>query len=140
MTQFGRAVGLEVSLDSYGLLEELLSRACGSGPVDVCGPFRKTICSSMMSTTVVPSVASRSWCSLSTVTDLTVTSGGGINAIFRPNLVTESNFSPLTEIAAVVNPQDVSLTVLAQQDRLKFVSGKKKPIGQCGLSREGRPN
>ena len=52
MIQFARAVGLAVALASLGLLEDLLFRARGCGPVDVCGPFGKLPYHIVIGTTV----------------------------------------------------------------------------------------
>ena len=52
----------------------------------------------------------------------------------------QSDFFPLFVVAEVVDPKDVPLVVLAQQEWLRKFKGKKKVIIQCELSRQGRPN
>ena len=40
----------------------------------------------------------------------------------------------------MVDPKDVPLAIIAQQERLKKFEGKKKAVDQCRLSREGKPS
>ena len=119
MIQFAQAVGLEVTLASYGLPVDLLPRASGSFPVYLIGPFRKTHCSSVICTIIGDIVVSQSPHSSPTVTGLTVTSDKKINATPRQNPIAESNISPLTGVLEMVDPEDVPVVVLAQQGQLK---------------------
>ena len=72
MIQFARAVGLEVSLASFGILEDLLLKA---NPIGRCGgggrESSKSAFSSCAGTSVGDSVASRSVYSLPTITEST---------------------------------------------------------------------
>ena len=72
MIQFARAVGLEVSLASFGMLEDLLLKA---NPIGRCGgggrASSKSAFSSCAGTSVGDSVASRSVYSLPTITEST---------------------------------------------------------------------
>ena len=72
MIQFARAVGLEVSLASFGMLEDLLSKANVIGRRGGGGrASSKSAFSSCAGTSVGHSVASRSVCSLPTITGST---------------------------------------------------------------------
>ena len=140
MIQFAPVIGLEVTLASYGLLEDFLFSVRGSDAIDMCGPSRRSPYPSVMGTTVGNSNSSQLRYSLPTVNGLTVTSVSELNASPRRNPVTESSFSLLTGVAEVDDQEDVPLVVLAQQERLKNIKVKKRSIEQCKLSREGRPN
>ena len=140
LIQFARAVGLEVSLASYSMLEDLLLKARGGSRVHSVSsrysagqsPFPSVAGSSMGD-----SVASRSAYSLPTVTETGGTDlivGGGNaeepcssrQADARLALESESNERPGTD----------SLKTLQQ---IKS-SQKKKKSYSCKWSREGRMN
>ena len=80
MTQFARTVGIEVTLVSYGLVQDLLLRASGIG--GLCGRAEPGLPSSSSSfgSTVADSVASQSNYSIRTVSSFTTTSASMDNA------------------------------------------------------------
>ena len=140
MIQFARAVGLEVSLASYSMLEDLLLKARGGSrvhPVSSRYPAGQSPCPSVAGSSMGDSVASRSAYSLPTITETGGTDlivGGGIaeepcssrQADARLALENESNERPGTD----------SLKTLQQ---IKS-SQKKKKLHSCKWSREGRLN
>ena len=140
MIQFARAVGLEVSLASYSMLEDLLLKARGGSrvhPVSSRYPAGQSPFPSVAGSSMGDSVASRSAFSLPTITETGGTDlivGGGIaeepcssrQADARLALENESNERPGTD----------SLKTLQQ---IKS-SQKKKKLHSCKWSREGRLN
>ena len=65
---------------------------------------------------------------------MTFASHSEININVRQKPVTESIFFPMKVFAEMVDPKDVPLVVLPQQERLKKVKAKKKASIQCKLS------
>ena len=70
---FARAVGLEVSLASYGLLEDLFLNARGTGNLSVWGHPARSAVSSAVRSVLGDSVASQSRYSLPTVSGFALT-------------------------------------------------------------------
>ena len=140
MIQFARAVGLEVSLASYGMLEDLLLKVRrGSG--DHFGTARYTAGRSpfptVVGSTMGDSVASRSVYSMPTITE-----DEGANVIASGNVPDEPCSSRQADerlamgIGSSERPETDSLKTLQQ---IKS-SQKKKKLRSCKWSREGRLN
>ena len=140
MIQFARAVGLEVSLASYSMLEDLLLKARrGSG--DHFGtaryPAGRSPFPSVAGLTMGDSVASRSVYSMPTITE-----DEGANAIARGDVPDEPCSSRQADerlamgIGSSERPETDSLKTLQQ---IKS-SQKKKKLRSCKWSREGRLN
>ena len=141
MIQFARAVGLEVSLASYSMLEDLLlkaregSRAPAMTSRYTAGrsPFPSVAGSSMGD-----SVASRSVYSLPTITETE-----GTNVIVGGDVVEEPCSSRQADARlasgaeSVERPRTDSLKTLKQ---IKSSQKKKKKSHSCKWSREGRLN
>ena len=138
--QFARAVGLEVSLASYSMLEDLLLKAKGGSgaqaktPQNTAGrsPFPSVAGSSMGD-----SVASRSVYSLPTITeteDTNVVEGGDI--VGEPCSSRQADARLALGAKSVERPGTDSLKTLHQ-----IKSGqRKKKSRSCKWSREGRLN
>ena len=141
MIQFARTVGLEVSLASYSMLEDLLlkaregSRAHAMTSRYTAGrsPFPSVAGSSMGD-----SVASRSFYSLPTITET-----GGTNVIVGGDVVEEPCSSRQADARLALGAETVerpgtdSLKTLRQ---IKSSQKKKKKSHSCKWSREGRLN
>ena len=140
MIQFARAVGLEVSLASYSMLEDLLLKArggSGAHPMTSRYPAGRSPFPSVAGLSMGDSVASRSAYSLPTITEIEggdVIMGGGVaeepcssrQADARLGMGGESSKRPGTD----------SLKTLQQVKS----SQKKKKSHSCKWSREGRLN
>ena len=140
LIQFARAVGLEVSLASYSMFEDLLLKARGGSrvhPVTSRYPAAQSPFPSVAGSSMGDSVASRSASSLPTITETQGTDvivGGGIaeepcssgQGDARLALGGESNERPGTD----------SLKTLQQIES----SQRKKKSHSCKWSREGRLN
>ena len=140
MIQFARAVGLEVSLASYSMLEDLLLKARrGSG--DHFGTARchagRSPFLSVAGSTMGDKVASRSVYSMPTFTE-----DEGANVIARGDVPDEPCSSKQVDerlamgIGSSERPETDSLKTLQQ---IKS-SQKKKKLRSCKWSREGRLN
>ena len=71
ITQFAGAVGLEITLDSYGLLANLLLRAGAVSSLGVRGQLERSLFLTPARLTVADSVASEFSCSMPTASTLT---------------------------------------------------------------------
>ena len=140
MIQFARAVGLEVSLASYSMLEDLLLKARrGSG--DLFGtaryPAGRSPFPNVAGSTMGDSVASRSVYSMPTITE-----DEGTNVIARGDVPDEPCSSKQADkrlamgIGSSERPETDSLKTLQQ---IKS-SQRKKKLRSCNWSREGRLN
>ena len=141
MIQFARAVGLEVSLASYSMLEDLLLKAKGGSGAQAKtsrntagrSPFPSVAGSSMGD-----SIASRSIYSL-----LTITETGGTDAVVSGDIVEEPCSSRQADARLALGTESVerpgtdSLKTLQQ---IKSNQRKKKKSHSCKWSREGRLN
>ena len=140
MIQFARAVGLEVSLASYGMLEDLLLKARVGGGVQPVGsrhsigrsPFRSVAGSSWGD-----SFASRTNYSLPTVTETDVSNvvGGG-------DLLQEPCSSKQADarLAANVGGEKPGSDSLKTLQEIKRGEKKKRQSKMSKWSREGRQN
>ena len=141
MIQFARAVGLEVSLASYSMLEDLLLKARGGSEAHPLtsrytvgrSPFPSVVRSSMGD-----SVASRSVYSLPTITETE-----GTNVIVDGDVVEEPCSSRQADAPLALGTESVerpgtdSLKTLQQ---IKSSQMKKKKSHSYKWSREGRLN
>ena len=140
MIQFARAVGLEVSLASYSMLEDLLLKSRrGSG--DCFGtsryPAGKSPLPSVAGSSMGDSVASRSFCSLPTITEddgADVVLGG--DGVEEPCSSRQADERLAMVIESGERPGTGSLKTLQQFKS----SQKKKKSRSCKWSREGRLN
>ena len=141
MIQFARAVGLEVSLASYGMLEDLLLKARVGGGVQPVGS-RHSIGRSPF-----PSVAGSSWgdsiasptnYSLPTVTETDVSNvviGGEI--LEGPCSSKQADARLVAEHVGGEKPGSDSLKTLHE---IKRAEKKKRQSKMCNWSRKGRQN
>ena len=141
MIQFARAVGLEVSLASYSMLEDLLLKAKGGSGAQAKtsrntagrSPFPSVAGSSMGD-----SFASRSFYSLPTITET-----DGTNVVEGGDIVEEPCSSKQADARLALGTESVerpgtdSLKTLQQ---IKSSERKKKKSRSCKWSREGRLN
>ena len=114
-------VRLEVTLATYGLVDDLLAHARRLGPLDFCGPSRSSLYANVIGKTIWDSVASQSRNFLPTVTRLTAICDSEVDGTSRQTAVTESVFSRVIDIAEVTDLEDISFAVLAQQERLETI-------------------
>ena len=140
MIQFARAVGLEVSLASYSMLEDLLLKSRRGGG-DCAGTSRcsagKSPFPSVAGSSVGDSVASRSFYSLPTITEVDVavmTRGGEV--VEEPCSSRQADERLTVGIESSERPGTDSLKTLQQ---IKS-SQRKKKSQSCKWSREGRLN
>ena len=141
MIHFARAVGLEASLASYSMLEDLLLKArggSGAHPMTSRYPAGRSPFPNVAGSSMGDSVATRSAYSLPTITEIEegeVIMGGGVaeescsirQADARLGMGGESSERPGTD----------SLKTLPQ---IKSSQKKKKKSHSCKWSREGRLN
>ena len=140
MIQFAHAVGLEVSLDSYGMLEDLLLKARGGGGFQSVGS-RHSIGRSPF-----PSVAGSSWgdsiasktnYSLPTITVTHVSNVLGGGEVLQEPCTSKQADARLAANVGGEKPGSDSLKTLQEIKR----SGKKKRQSKMWKwSREGRQN
>ena len=140
MIQFARAVGLEVSLVSYSMLEDLLLKAGGGSrahPVTSRYPAGPSAFPSVAGSSMGDSVSSRSVCSLPTFTETEGTDvivGGDV--IEEPCSSRQADARSAMGIESSERPGTDSLKTLQQ---IKS-SQKKRKSRSCKWSREGRLN
>ena len=137
--QFARPVSLEVTLVSQGLSEDLLFRSRRLGAPGSRGlpgsPFPVAI-----GFFLGDSIASQSRFSLSTVTGMTVTSGSGAVTDLRSSSVDVRSSCHERAFVDAVDLEDVQQAVIADQEKVARVKGKKKVAEPYKMSYEGRPN
>ena len=138
--QFARAVGLEVSLASYGMLEDLLLKARGGGGFQSVGS-RHSIESSPF-----PSVAGSSWgdsiasrtnYSLPTVTETDVSNVAGGGDLLQEPCSSKQADARLAANVGGEKPGSDSLKTLKD---IKRSEKKKRQSKMWKWSREGRQN
>ena len=140
MIQFARAVGLEVSLASYSMLEDLLVKARGGSgghPVSSRYPAGRSHFPSVAGSSTGDSVASQSAYSLPTITETEGTDvivGGDV--VEEPCSSRQADVPLAMVIESSERPGTDSLKTLQQ---IKS-SQKKKMSCSCKWSREGRLN
>ena len=139
--QFARAVGLEVSLASYSMLEDLLLRARGGSrvhPVTSRYPAGRSPFPSVAGSSMGDSVASQSVYSLPTISETEGTNvmGGG-DFVEEPCSSRQADESLALGSESVERPGTDSLKTLHQ---IKSSQKKKKKSHSCKWSREGRWN
>ena len=141
MIQFARAVGLEVSLESYSMLEDLLLKARGgSGAHPMMSRYTagRSPFPSVAGSSMGDSVDSRSVYSLPTITETQRTNvmvGGDV--VEEPCSSTQADARLALGTAKVEKPGTDSLKTLQQ---IKSSQKKKKKSQSCKCSREGRLN
>ena len=127
MIQFPRMVGMENTHATCGLLEDLLVCSSGIGVVSLglpaISPFANAVGSILGD-----SVASQSAYDLLTLIGLTATSGSDACTDLRHTSVTEP--SSTHEVAAIdiEGLEDVRLAMLADQERIRRLGGKKETL------------
>ena len=140
MIQFARAVGLEVSLASYSMLEDLLLKSRrGSGDCFGTSPYPagKLLFPSVAGSSMGDSVASRSFYSLPTLTEDDGADGiVGADGVEEPCSSRQADERLAMGIESSERPGTDSLKTLQQ---IKS-SQKKKMSRSCKWSREGRLN
>ena len=119
MIQFARAVGLEVTLASYELLEDLFVQSRGVGVVYSRGVPRKSPSSSFVGSTRGDSVASQSHYSFPTLIGLTGLSGSETGFGLLPSPVNKPCSLQTVDIGETIDPEDIPLAVLVPQEKLK---------------------
>ena len=141
MIQFARTVGLEVSLASYGLLEDFQLRARSVRNLGFRGQPGRSLFPSVIGSAVGDSVASQSRCSLPTTSGFTGTAADEDadqtveiqQSVFTGNVV-ESELAEA--VSTALGEVDVPLAALSRELRVK--SRMKEDLFK--LSREGRSN
>ena len=141
LIQFARAVGLEVSLASYGMLEDLLLKArvgAGNQPVGSRRALWRSLFPSVAGSSWGDSVASRTNSSLSTVTetdDSNVVAGG--ESLQEPFSNRQADARLAAEHVGGEKPSSDSLKTLQEKKRGEK---KKRQSMMWKWSREGRQN
>ena len=140
MIQFARAVGLEVSLASYSMLEDLLLKARGGSrlhPVSSRYPAGQSPFPSVAGSSMGDSVASRSAYSLPTITET-----GGTDLIVGGGIVEEPCSSRQADARLALGSESVDRPGTDSLKTLQQIksSQKKKKSHLCKWSREGRLN
>ncbi len=140
MIQFARAVGLEVSLASYSMLEDLLLKARGGSrlhPVSSRYPAGQSPFPSVAGSSMGDSVASRSAYSLPTITET-----GGTDVIVGGGIVEEPCSSRQADARLALGSESVDRPGTDSLKTLQQIksSQKKKKSHLCKWSREGRLN
>ena len=140
MIQFARAVGLEVSLASYGMLEALLLKARGGGA------FQYVVSRHSIGRFPFPSVAGSSWGDsiawrtnylLPTVTETDVSNVVGASAVLQEPCSSKQTDARL---AANVGGEKPGSDVLKTLQEIKRSEKKKRQSKMWKRSREGRQN
>ena len=140
MIQFARAVGLEVSLASYGMLEDFLLKARGGGGFQSVGsrhsigrsPFR-----SVAGYSWGDSIASRTNYSLPTITETDVRNVFCIGEVLQEPCSSKQADARLAANVGGEKPGSNSLTTLQEMKRSEK---KKRQWKMWKWSREGRQN
>ena len=138
MIQFARAVGLEVSLASYSMLEDLLLRARrGSG--DHFGPARypagRLSFPSAAGSSIGDSVASRSVYSMPTITE-----DGDANVIASGDVPEEPCSSKQADIRLTMVSDGSEKPGTGSLKTLQQTKSNQKKLRSCKWSKEGRLN
>ena len=137
--QFVLSINFEVTLASCGLFADLLALR-GLGALSLPGGPRRSPCPSAVGSLLGDSVALRSRYSLPNVTGMTVTSGSDVVVDRRRSSVDVPSSCHEHAIADAVVFEDVPLAMIADQERVRRVIGKKKVAELHKMSREGRPS
>ena len=134
-----RAVSLEVSLACYGLVVDFLDQSRRVGTVDSRGITEFSPYPNAPGYILCDSFASQSGSSLTTVTGLTVSSGGEAVTNLRQSLINAPGRSHWVVAVGTLDIEDVPLAVLADRERLRRVKKKKKAVGCLKLDAKESP-
>ena len=140
MIQFARAVGLEVSLASYGMLEDLLLKARGGGGFQSVGSrhsIGRSPFPSVAGSSWGDSIASRTNYSLPNITETDVSNvlGGG-EVLQEPCTSKQAD----ARLAATVGGEKPGSDSLKTFQEIKRSEEKKRQSKMWKWSREGRQN
>ena len=137
MVQFARAIGLEVSLATFGMLEDVLLKICGKAGRNFGEKGSgQSVSLSRAGSTVVESVASRSFYSLPTITE----------SFDSDRLAGDLTQQPCCsrQADALLDFSRTKVTEINDTDSLKTLGQIRSDVRKkCNLykwSREGRPN
>ena len=131
--QFAQENGLEVTLASDELLEDLLVRSRGVGAVSSRGEPGRFHFPSFVASTSLDSVSSQSKFYLSTVTSSTGMFGSETGFGFLPSPVSRPCTSQIVDLCETIDLEDIPLVVLVQQEKLNKVKVQKKIADPCKL-------
>ena len=138
MIQFARAVGLEVSLASYSMLEDLLLKArggSGTPPVTSRHPAGRSPFPIVVVSSMGGSVASRSAYSLTTITETE-----GTDVIMGGDVVGESCSSRQADARLAIGIEGSEKPGTDSLKTLQQIKSSQKKLRSCKWSREGRLN
>ena len=140
MIQFARAVGLEASLASCGMLEDLLLKARGGGGFQSVGSHHsigKSLFPSVAGSSWGDSIASRTNSSLPIITETDVSNVLGRGEVLQEPCSSKQADARLAANVGGEKPDSDSLKTLQEIKRSKK---KKRQSKMCKWSREGRQN
>ena len=140
MIQFARAVGLEVSLASYGMLENLLQKTRGGGgfqPVGSRHSIWRSPFPSVAGSSWGDSIASKTKYSLPTVTEIDVSNVVGGGEVLQEPCSSKQADARLAANVGGEKPGSDSLKTLQE---IKRSEKKKRQSKMWKWSREGRQN
>ena len=137
MIQFARAIGLEVSLATFGMLEDVLLKIGGKTGRNVGEKGRgQSLSFSRVGSTVVESVASRSFYSLPTITESFISDPSAGDLTQQPCSCRQAD--------AALDFYRAEVTEINDTDSLKTLGQIRSDVRKkCNLykwSKEGRPN